>query len=493
MAIRHQIAVALETKEGEKATITADDFLTLADRPTVNITPQTRERETQSESLSPQKTVIGRVDFSVTAPVDLIGSRDPKLLPTETPPPPIDKLLLNGGFKRESVPAVYVTTMDHEGTFVPGEEVSWDNAGPQTALVVGYSRPRAGNVGLLVLIQPSGVIQDGAVITGEAPNNPPTATANGLGLIRNFWRYTPVSKPYHVITANHATWTGIGGVAAGDLLIRVDNTYVEQTGWQPLGVLTAAPIDLTGGDYEFRFENAVFAIQFSVGDQFAVKKPDGTIVNFGGSAPSVATIAAGHGPSATVQSRLEDKKIRTGVGCRSALGIRGTAGETCVLNAEITGAFLESIGGALMAGVTEVDLQNIPLFELAAVTLDGKPFPVQSYELTMGTTVSQLPDAHGASGFRGGKITARAPVHTIDPDLVHPAAFDFDAKLKTATSVAFVCQIGWQAANTFLIRSTNCQIVQAQDGDRDGVATVNTQLRACKVTTGDDEIEILAL
>lgn len=491
MAVRHQVFMKLEASDGVKETLVAADALTLAERPTFTTPTQFRERENQSGSLSLGKSVPGRTDFQAQLAIDLIGSRDPKVLPDLSTPPPIRSALLNGGFKETSFGALYVVTKSHSGTFVPGETVSWTQGGPQTAVVVNYSRPHAGNVGLLVLVSPTNVILDNDIITGSAAQNPPTATSNGIALLRQVYKYLPISDTNQVLTANHGTWTGIGTVAAGDLLIRTSTAYVEQTGWQPLGVLTEAPTDLTSGNYRFRFSPAVFAIQFSVGDRFAVKKQDGTIVNFGGTAPAVATIAAGDGPSATIQDRLEGKIHRTGVGCRSDLTIRATAGETAVLQAAAAGSFYESVAGAFMAGVTDIDLANIPLFELAACTLDGRPFPGSQFQLAMSSPATTRPDYHGASGLRGASITARAPVITLDPDLTHPTVFDWDSKVRGATSIAFACQIGWQASNGFLIKAANCQVTSSEDGERDGVATKQVTL-AARRTTDNDEVEIIA-
>lgn len=490
MAIRHQIAFALEPNEGQKATLTSADVLTLAERPTVSTPTQFRERENQSGSLSKGKSTPGITDFNATLALDLIGSRNPQVQPTDSDPPPIRRVLLSGGFKETKFAAIYATTNTHVRTFVQNELVSWDQGGPQTARCVTYARPHAGGVGLLVLVQPTGAMLGGETVTGESANNPPTAVVTSA-VLRTVYKYSLVSSSFHVMTANHGTWTDIGTAAVGDLIIKVNASYVAQTGWTPVGVLTAAPIDLGGGDYEFRFQNAVFARQFVAGDLFALQKPDGTIINFGGTPPTVATLVAGDGPSATVQSRLEGKKIRTGVGCRSAIGIKATAGSTATLNVEVKGSFYESIAGDQFSGVTDIDLASIPLFELAAVTLDGRPFPGQSFEMNMNTDVVTLPDYHGTNGIRGAIVGARSPVFTIDPDLIHPTVFDWDAKVRGATSIALHCQIGWQASNGFLIKAPNCQVTQATDGDRDGVATVNAQLAARRVTD-NDEVEIIA-
>lgn len=492
---RHQVLLKNEVTEGADSSPTVGNALTLSGPAQVRASIETLDQAAPSGSLDRLKSVVGRAELGLTLPVWLIGSRDPRDLGDagdETPPPPMHEALLSCGLVAEEASYLYLTTTSQSGVFVAGQTVLMN--GVTTETVVNVSRPRADGTGLLVTtFDEETLITNGQSIvhtgTGGAPNV--TATCSGSSANRRAYIYRPTSKTTIQVTVTHSTW-GSWSYNVGDLLVRCNSTASTRTaGWYAVDGRILSVTTINGTTKAFVVETTSltpFAATMAVSK---VDRVTGALYAGGGTAPVVSSVVALQSPSSTIMSRL-DGLGRKCLGARGNMRAEGTAGQPLQMTFEFTGSMSNPEDGEILAGGTLLDLANVPRLEYSAVMLDGNPFPGSQLRFDLGNVVTPNVDYHGANGVRGARIGDRNPAVTLDPLMQHPAIFDFYRKQMDNTTVTFLAQVGWQAANHFVISIPVGQI-EVQDGERDGAVTAEVTLRARYSGQDDRSFSITAL
>lgn len=495
---RHQILLKNEATEGADSSPDETNALTLAGPAQVRPNIETIDQAAPSGSLTRLKSVVGRAELGLTLPMWLIGSRDPKDFGAsqETTLPAFHQALLSCGLKMTKASYLYVNTTAQTGVFVPGQSVSINGAA-FFETVINVSRPRADGTSLLVLtFNNTTHLANGNSIEfiGGTGQQNVTATANGASVLRRGYLYRPVSRTTILVVCNHATWPG-WSFNAGDLLVRSNaGATVRTTGWYAVEGRILAVENSYGGDATkkaFTIETTSLEPYFATMPVTKVDRVTQALYAGGGAAPTVVSVTALDSPSSTIMSRLDGlgRKVR---GARGNMRAEGSAGQPVRLDFEMTGSMGFPEDGEILPGSTLIDLADVPRLEYAAVLLDGNPYPGNSLRFDLGNVVSPNVDYHGSNGVRGARIGDRNPTAFLDPLMQHPAIFDFYKKQLEATSVSLVAQVGWKAANHFLLHIPVGQL-EVTDGERDGAVTAELNLRARYNGTDDQEFTLYAL
>ena len=193
---------------------------------------------------------------------------------------------------------------------------------------------------------------------------------------------------------------------------------------------------------------------------------------------------------------IEDGRRKVIRGARGNVTWSGEVGNPMYLDFEFSGAFqVVADGGAVTVTHTEM---VPPVLTGATIGIgnDDANFNSQteeylpcinSFSLNMGNGVVARRCMDDASGIALFEITTRAPVMTIDPELLPEASFPFLGSLTTSGVFRYRMLWGSATENQFLLWAPGCQPVSEAPGDRDGVAT--TEITANLTGTNADGTE----
>ncbi len=481
----YQFAFKLETQEGVDSAPTGADVITLSED--LSISPNVAQSDARAATgtHARQRSVSGRAEMAYSSTTYLVGSRDPQVMPTETPRPPFDNLLRGCGTVVDAdLEYVYVTLKSHVGTFVRGETVTWDGGG--TGTVVNFAIPGSGT--LLVIDTTMDVDADDTLTGGTSGA---TAAADGAGVYRRAYRYRATSYTTVSVVATHASWAG-ASMAVGDILLKVASDGSAVTKGYDAAAARIVAIDAVGLTYTIECE-PLTTNGFESGDDVSYYDiSTDTLYDGGGTAPTVTSVTTGRGPSGSAWA-LAPGLIEKAQGCRGTFGLTGEAGAPVGINFEIRGNYNAPETGKQFPNPTIVSFENVPKLELSAVNLDGQPIIGQSFEFSLNRELATLSDYHGSQGVRAVRASGRDPQVTVDPVDVPPEVQSFADYVLNSTDVAFVMQVGRVAGNMFVFVISNGQVTQATPADRDGERTVNLTINARVASTEDYDVQLFAL
>jgi hypothetical protein len=184
--------------------------------------------------------------------------------------------------------------------------------------------------------------------------------------------------------------------------------------------------------------------------------------------------------------------------------LEATAGEIATLNFTFTGNYVAPTAAAFPT--TEVYAGNVPpLVEFSSITFFGEAALIaNSLSLDLGNTVTPRSDMNAAAGFRGVRVSGRAPSGGHDPEA--RSADTFYASF-TGTSANRIptgplqARIGGRndgtnngslvAGQTIQIDAPACQITALPYADRDGLRTYDLSFALRRGNAGNDEMTIL--
>lgn len=478
-----QFTFKTKSQEGVATTPVAADVLTLREDPTYTPNVTFSADSTAPGQQAKNRTVASRSEASVTGSTWLIGSRAPAVLPSETPPPPVDSLLRAGGLGRSNLDYLYVSTNSASGSFVRGDAITWDGGGSGT--VVNFAIPRNGNA--LLVIDTADAAQANDTFTCAATSVTQVAAANGSR--RRAYLYTPTSRSTVLVTATHANWTG-ATPAVGDLLVRTNTAAsAALTGWE---ARDARIVAVSGSGTTRVFEVEVHSSDgFAVGHRVSVLYASGSLYGGGGAAPTVTAIDLGTSPPGDATLR-DPGIVRTVTDARLTFGLQGQAGGEVGLTFELRGSMSEPTVGEHISGAAYVQASDAPRLELAAVVWDGRPLAGQTLEYSHQGELAARTDYHKINGVGAVRRTGRSPQITCDPVEPSPAIYSLTGKMLGSTSVVFAAQIGNTAGNLFIIEIPAGQIIAASPGVRDGERVSNVTL-AARANGTDNDVRIYAL
>lgn len=434
-------------------------------------------------------TVAGRAEASISGSALLIGSRAPAVMPSETPAPPVDSLLRAGGMGRANLEYLYVATNSPSGTFVRGDAITWDGGGSGT--VVNFAIPRGSPATALLIIDTADAAQANDTFTCAATGV--TQVAASAGVRRRAYLYTPTSRTTVLVTATHANWSGVA-IAVGDLLVRTttSGTLTALVGWEARDGRIVA---FSGSGTTRVFEVEVHSSEgFANGHKVSVlTTATGAIYQGGGTAPTVTDVATGSAPAGDATLR-DPGIVREVTDARLTFGLAGQAGGEMRLTFDLRGGMSTPKGGEHVAGATYVQAADAPRLELSAVVWDGFPFAGQTLEYTHAGELAARTDYHRQNGVGEVRRTGRSPQITCDPVEPSPNVYSFVGKMLASTPVVLRAQVGYQAANTFLIEITAGQLLNATPGVRDGERVSNITMAARALSgQADNDVRIYAL
>jgi hypothetical protein len=194
----------------------------------------------------------------------------------------------------------------------------------------------------------------------------------------------------------------------------------------------------------------------------------------------------------------EDGIVKKARGCRGTFRIKGEGGNPCMIEWEFLGVYVGTADVAYptLSSGADGSTVNPPLLESAAFTFQGLASDIvliKSLNLDIGNNIVPRWDVNVSSGVKSIFISDRRVTGSIDPEAMLTADFDPIARLNTPTVGAFNITIGTTAGNKFTITApaAECQIVDVQEGERDGILhyTLNLQFN-CPVVEDANNKEI---
>jgi hypothetical protein len=143
--------------------------------------------------------------------------------------------------------------------------------------------------------------------------------------------------------------------------------------------------------------------------------------------------------------------------------------------------------------VTMLALPSFPItpprFAAATFTVGGFTPKISKFSLAAGNTVKYIDDLTKASGYSQAIVTERKIRGGLDP--IHELVGTWDAfgQWIGNTTQAMSMAIGSVAGNIVTIAAPAFQIDDNQEGNRDGIVTLDTKFK-CNDSAGDDSLTI---
>lgn len=178
-------------------------------------------------------------------------------------------------------------------------------------------------------------------------------------------------------------------------------------------------------------------------------------------------------------------------GCFGTFTINAPAGEYATINFTFTGQYVSPVDDAVPTATHETTLP--PIVELSKLILgDGGVFQpvVAAFTFDQNNTITPRPDVNSSDGYKGMRLTARAPSGGIDPEATLVADYNFWDLLAESTQTAFTMRIGSAAGNRILMNAPKIQYTGLTYGDRDGIRVYDAGLNFTR-DQGNDEMEFV--
>ena len=207
-------------------------------------------------------------------------------------------------------------------------------------------------------------------------------------------------------------------------------------------------------------------------------------------------------------------------GSRGTFTAEGTGGELGIFGFEFQGNYIDVIDAALPAAVFEsqipqqVELAALRIGSLADDTVaptvgpSGGPVVCDSwndqingvtddlcasaFSFDMGNSLTPRACINEADAFKGVIITSRQATGSLDPEVELVATHDFWGLLAAAAVLSYKVQVGTTRGNIVRFLSDSVQYAGMSYGDREGLRTLEADLRfsASAPNFSDDEIKI---
>ena len=174
-------------------------------------------------------------------------------------------------------------------------------------------------------------------------------------------------------------------------------------------------------------------------------------------------------------------------------GAMGTAqiilptGRMCRIENTFTGCWDAATDTALIAPTYPT---AFPIkFTSGTITLNSVNIKVESVTIDFANTVILREDASTPSGYSTALITDRNPRITINPEASTVAILNTYGLFTAGTQVAFQVILDGPTDSTITIDAPKCQVMNSQEGDRNGMVIDDIEL-ACQKngTTSDKEL-----
>lgn len=191
-------------------------------------------------------------------------------------------------------------------------------------------------------------------------------------------------------------------------------------------------------------------------------------------------------PAITVEGYFDGLKHRL-TDAHGTFTINAEAGNYATIEFTFTGQYHPTVDEDMPTNaVYETTLPS--QVELANLTWgSNRELVVNAFTFDQANNIVPRPDVNGSDGYRGVRITSRAPEGGIDPEATLEADAPMWADFAAATAKHFVMNIGTQPGNTVVVHGPWVQTNELGYGDRDGIRTYDLGV-LFKRFNGDDEV-----
>lgn len=468
LARRVQMLAKLETSEGVNAAPTSSDVIEVYN-PTISETYDVADRQAAGQSIDRNINPPGRSQRQVTFEHDFIGSG------AAADPPPWGKLVVASCMQADDQ---YVVTLAATGMtgvgFQPGEVVQIGSTARRGVCLNRVTHSSGVPSGKLYLCWIKGAIPAiGETIDGESSGSSADVHASTAPVASNKC-YRPDSSYTTEITV--ASWTG-SAPPVGTVVV-----FSQSSASVGAGQVIE---DLGAGT------DLLVAMQWGTAS-------NGDTVSHAASGGGTATLNAAptlvNCPSMTQRYNL-DGMARDLVGARGDFNLSGEAGQIAKFAFTFTGV-VDAHADVLFA--TGYQMSTIVAPRMIAVEAGisvGNQYlklPLKRFELALGNQVALDADATKAKGDRAATVSDRDPTLTIAVNKIGVGTADWISRIQGANVVRWGILIGSSSGNKVLLVVPRGQIVQMTDGNADGVATDELQIKCRRVEESGDDSFFLA-
>lgn len=181
-------------------------------------------------------------------------------------------------------------------------------------------------------------------------------------------------------------------------------------------------------------------------------------------------------------------KLRKLLGAKATFTDSQPTGNFGTVTMQITGSWGGETDAPIPAGAAPVSIAA-PLFVQGALAAsaflaDRKPVALSNLTLNLGATLVSPPDPNTMNGFGGGVLTRRDIRLQIDPQQTLVATRDVFADLFAGRPFPLVGRAGTLVGNRIQITVPSAKYVGQQDGDREGIATDQLEVKASGIDSG---------
>lgn len=177
-------------------------------------------------------------------------------------------------------------------------------------------------------------------------------------------------------------------------------------------------------------------------------------------------------------------------GARGNLKYSAKAGEPGMLEFEYIGVDVDVTDVALPAPSGVESTIPSPLLSAAFSIATFQAF-ISQLQFDLANVLQRRGDINQASGFISTLLTGREPKGSFDPEDELVATHDFYGRWKNNTTGVLTWKHGATAGNIITFNVPKAQYTKIAEGDRNGIATLNTDfLMQRNTTAGDDELSI---
>lgn len=473
---KQQIQVAQESSEGVEPTFTAADAVQVFD-PSMSDDPDVQKRTPSGPTLSRGLSTIGRKNRQLTFTSHFRGSGDTSLPVTA---PDWGKLGLACGYKTCNLRKLTLGAVVGTG-FQVGELVT-QSAGAIVGVVVGAFTSGGAlthrlntSGGHLVVVPLGASVFTPAATTGSSSAS--TSTASAEAAYEGYAIQTTSEKLMVVQTGAWSAGTPAGlyetlavedvatGVVVGAVQVIVDNS----------GPFTNMDVTLLWGS-------------IASGNRLRTASGSGTA--------TISTAPVQTKTTSAAFRRNLDGRRKTLLGSRGDFTLDGEVGGPLQFAWTFSGDPGTDIDAApvVTSGLSQITAPRL----LGAICAYGKGseiyrLPTKKVGFNNGGTVAPNLDANREGGATGSNVTDRDPSFAITVDNVK-SAFDWEGARDSVTLIRTAILLGTTKGNIVGLVAPVCQVTQANEGDAEGVATLDLTLEPKGVAeSGDDEIYLVQL
>lgn len=483
---KQQILFKRETSEAVNAVPLAADAV-LVFEPSISDSVETTDRVPAGSSLSREVVPTGRRTRTIGFQSDLRGSGDTSGSPVDAPD--WGPMIECSAYETATLRTVPVSPTSGDGYHL-GEIVQQSSS--VRAIVCGMFdgagafTHRLGDTGSLVVIELTGTLANTVALTGES-----SGTVADGGTVADYAGrgYKPTSEKVITLTASGG-FTGGGADPVASDVVTIERSSVQ------VGLAQVTTINAGGTSIEVTILDG------------EVASGDAVIASATASATLTSPPVMTKTPSATIRHNL-DGRARDLIGARGDFEITADAGSPLSISWTWSGDPATAVDAlpVATAGLGSIRAPRLFAADGAVCTYartvnvpddsdTAQPvlrLATKSVSYSSGNSVAPDLDANSAGGARGANVTDRDPTFSATVNQAH-SGFDWEDFRDNSRTVHAGVVVGNTPGNIVGFVIPNGQVLEANIGDSDGVATHEVQIKPRRVLEqGDDEIVFFQL